>query len=69
MQIVRGVGGGWGGRGGRGGGGRGGRTTPLIRGKFYTFPIYSVRAEISAKITLLKITILNDPPPPYLRPG
>ena len=43
---------------GRGrGGGRGGRSTPLFGGKFYTFPTESVRAEISAKITLLKINI------------
>ena len=26
-------------------------------GKFYTFPIYSVRAEISAKRTILKVNI------------
>ena len=40
-----------------GGGGRRGRTTPPFWGKLYTFPIKSVRAEISAQITLLKINI------------
>ena len=47
------------GREGSGGGGGGGgvRQLPLFEGKFYTFPILSVRGEVSAKTTFLKSSI------------